>query len=255
MLTLGRLNELRGLRHAFFTREGGVSEGLYASLNCGYGSGDETERVRENRSRAMARLDLPPGALHTVYQYHSPEVVELTEPWSGGEPPKADALVTKQRGLALGILTADCVPVLLADEEAGVIGAAHAGWKGAIGGVLEAVVSAMEKLGARRAAIACGIGPAIEQRSYEVGPEFPGPFLREDAGNADFFAPSPRQGHFLFDLKGYAARRLARCGVEDIHISPADTRAESGRFFSYRRATLKGEKDYGRGLSTIFLEP
>ncbi|WP_455373080.1 peptidoglycan editing factor PgeF [Limibacillus halophilus] len=255
MLTLGRLNELRGLRHAFFTREGGVSEGLYASLNCGYGSGDDKERVRENRSRAMAALSLPPDALHTVYQHHSPDVVELDESWNGAEPPKADALVTRKRGLALGILTADCVPVLLADESAGVIGAAHAGWKGALGGVLESVVGAMEKLGARREAVIAGIGPAIEQRSYEVGPEFPGPFLREEAGNADFFAPSPRQGHFLFDLKGYVARRLGRCGVGEIHSSPADTRAESERFFSYRRATLQGERDYGRGLSTIVLEP
>ena len=255
MLTLGRLNELRGLRHAFFTREGGVSEGLYSSLNCGYGSGDETERVRENRARAMAALALPPEALHTVYQYHSPEVVELAEPWQGGEPPKADALVTRQRGLALGILTADCVPVLLADERAGVIGAAHAGWKGALGGILESTVAAMEKLGAAREAIVAGIGPAIEQRSYEVGPEFPGPFLKEDPGNGDFFAPSPRQGHFLFDIKGYVARRLGRCGLRDLHVSPADTRAESARFFSYRRATLLGEKDYGRGLSTIVLEP
>jgi YfiH family protein len=255
MLTLGRLNELSGLRHAFFTREGGVSEGLYASLNCGYGSGDEKERVRENRTRAMAALGLPPEALHTVFQYHSPEVVELDEPWPEGRPPEADAMVTRRRGLALGILTADCVPVLLADDAAGVIGAAHAGWKGALGGVIEAVVGAMERLGARREVIVAGIGPAIEQRSYEVGPEFPGSFLKEDAGNADFFAPSKRQGHFLFDLKGYVARRLCRCGLSDVHMSPADTRAEEERFFSYRRATLKGERDYGRGLSTIVLEP
>ncbi len=255
MLTIGPLNDLPRIRHAFFTRQGGVSEGLYASLNCGYGSGDDKDRVRENRARAMDRIGLEPDRLVTVYQVHSARVAVADEPWAPGEAPRADALVTRVPGLALGVLTADCAPVLLADSKARVVGAAHAGWRGALGGVLEAVVEAMEELGAKRGTIAAGVGPAIAQRSYEVGPEFPGPLLEQSEDSGDLFCPARREGHFLFDLKGYVARRLARMGLVGVQCLPCDTCRESDRFFSYRRSRQRGESDYGRGLSAIYLEP
>jgi len=255
MLTIGPLNDLPAVRHGFFCRNGGVSEGLFASLNCGYGSGDDKGHVTENRRRAMAEMDLEGDRLVTAYQVHSPDVVEVTRPWAREDAPEADAMVTRERGLALGILTADCVPVLLADAEAGIVGAAHAGWKGALDGVLEATVAAMAGLGALPGRIAAGIGPAISQRSYEVGPEFPAPFLQQDPRNEDFFCPGKREGHFHFDLKGYVARRLAGVGLATIQTLPCDTCAEDQRFFSYRRACHRGEKDYGRGLSAIYLEP
>ena len=255
MLTVAALNETPSVRHAFFSRNGGVSEGLFASLNCGFGSGDDKGHVAENRRRAMAQIDLEDGRLVTAYQVHSPDVVEVRQPWARDDAPKADAMVTRAPGLALGILTADCVPVLLADAEAGVVGAAHAGWKGALTGVLEATVSAMAALGAQPARILTGIGPAISQRSYEVGPEFPTPFLAQDPRNGDFFCPGKREGHFHFDLKGYVARRLGAAGLSEIHTLPCDTCAEEDRFFSYRRACHREEPDYGRGLSTIYLEP
>ena len=255
MLTTGPLNDLAAVRHGFFCRTGGVSEGLFSSLNCGYGSGDDKDRVSENRRRAMAMVDLEGERLVTAYQVHSPDVVEVRRPWAREDAPKADAMVTRERGLALGILTADCVPVLFAEAEAGVVGAAHAGWKGALTGVVEATVAAMAELGAEPKRIVAGIGPAICQRSYEVGREFPAPFLEQDARNADFFCPSKRPGHFLFDLKGYVARRLAGIGVTTIQTLPCDTCAEDERFFSYRRACHRKETDYGRGLSAIYLEP
>lgn len=255
MLTIGPLNDLPGVRHAFFTRHGGVSEGLYRSLNCGLGSGDSKENVTCNRARAMERVELDAARLTTVYQVHSPDVAVVERPWAPEDAPKADAMVTDRPEVALGILTADCVPVLLADPEARVVGAAHAGWRGAIGGVLDAAVAAMERLGARRARIHAGIGPAIAQRSYEVGPEFRQAFLAQDRGSEDLFCPSPRQGHHHFDLKGFAARRLAQMGVGKVQTLPCDTCAEDGRFFSYRRSCLRGEPDYGRGLSLIFLDP
>ncbi|HMB78012.1 MAG TPA: peptidoglycan editing factor PgeF [Kiloniellaceae bacterium] len=254
MLTIGLLNGLDAVRHAFFGREGGVSEGLYASLNCGFGSGDDKAKVAENRRRAAAELELPADRLITLYQVHSPKVIEVTTPWTPGEAPQADALVTRTAGLALGILTADCVPVLLADPKARVVGAAHAGWKGALGGVLEATVQAMTALGATADGIRAGIGPAIGQRSYEVGPEFPAPFLAQCEKNADFFCRGAREGHFHFDIKGYVARRLALAGLREIQCLPCDTCAEEARFFSYRRACLRQEDDYGRDLSAIALE-
>jgi YfiH family protein len=254
MLTLGPLNDAEGVRHAFFTREGGVSEGLYASLNCGMGSGDDADKVTTNRARAMAQIDRQPNALVTVYQVHSPDVVEVDTPWTRENAPKADAMVTATRGLALGILTADCAPVLLADSKAGVIGAAHAGWKGALNGVLTATVKAMVKLGAKPEHIVAGIGPCIAQRSYEVGPEFPAPFLAADPANEAFFCPSARAGHYMFDLRGFVAKQLRALGVAASYALPNDTCREEDRFFSYRRACLKGERDYGRGLSTIALE-
>jgi hypothetical protein len=254
MISLGTLNDASGVRHAFFTREGGVSEGPFNSLNCGFGSGDAPAHVAENRARAMAALDLTPERLVTCYQIHSPDVVTVTDPWRREDNPRADALVTDRRGIALGILTADCVPVLLADPAASVIGAAHAGWKGALNGVVGATVTAMVALGAKPGRMRAAIGPCIAQRSYEVGPEFPAPFLAADAASADFFVPARRVGHFMFDIGGYVERRLIDAGICAIHRAPCDTVAEETRFFSYRRACLKGEKDYGRGLSAIVLE-
>lgn len=254
MLTIGPLNDLPDVRHAFLTRRGGVSEGLYESLNCGYGSNDGAERVTENRARAMARIGLGPDRLVTAYQIHSSRVAVVEEPWARGEAPQADALVTKVRGLALGVLTADCAPVLLADATAGVAGAAHAGWRGALDGVLEAVVEAMEGLGAKRERIVVGVGPTIAQRSYEVGPEFPAPILERTPGSGDFFCPARREGHFLFDLKGYVARRLSSMNLKSVQCLPCDTCGEPDRFFSYRRSCKSGEADYGRGLSAIYLE-
>ena len=254
MITLSALNDFSRIRHGFFTREGGVSQGLYTSLNCGPGSQDDPAAVRENRGRAMAMLELPPAALINVYQAHTAQVEVVTEPWPAGPPPTADAMVTDRPGLALGILTADCAPVLLADGKAGVVGAAHAGWKGALGGVLDNTIKAMVALGARPDRIVAAIGPCIGHRSYEVGPEFPAPFLAEDAANADYFAPSPRPGHALFDLPGYVSRKLARLGLTEVTRVPADTCRDETRFFSYRRATLRGESDYGRQLSAILLE-
>jgi len=255
VITLGALNDLNGIRHAFFTREGGVSQGLYASLNCGLGSGDDPEAVTENRARAAAQMDVRPERLVTCYQIHSPACLVVEKPWGPDERPQADAMATKVPGLALGILTADCAPVLFADERARVVGAAHAGWKGAKGGVLEATLARMVELGARVERIVAVIGPCIAMRSYEVGPEFPTPFLTEDERTRDFFAPARREGHFLFDLAGYVGHRLAKAGVEMVQRSPNDTVAEETRFFSYRRACLRGEKDYGRGLSAIALQP
>jgi hypothetical protein len=254
MLTLGPLNEVVRIRHGFFSRNGGVSVGAYDSLNCGYGSGDAPEKVSENRVRAMAMLELRGGRLVTAYQSHSAEVAVVEEPWDREHAPKVDALVTRRPKLALGILSADCAPVLMADGRGRAIGAAHAGWRGALGGVLEATIEAMVGLGAERQAIVVGVGPLIGQRSYEVGPEFPAPFLEQAEDNGDFFYPGRREGFFMFDLRGYIARRLGRAGVGRVQILPCDTCAEENRFFSYRRTCLRGESDYGRGLSAIYLE-
>ncbi|HYE48376.1 MAG TPA: peptidoglycan editing factor PgeF [Azospirillaceae bacterium] len=251
MITLAPLSDAP-VRHASFTREGGVSEGLYASRNVGFGSQDDPAKVAENRRRCMADLGLPAGALVTVYQVHSPEVVTVEAPFGPADAPKADALVTKVPGVALGILTADCAPVLFCDPSARVVGAAHAGWKGAVGGVLEATVAAMEALGADRSRILAGIGPHISARAYEVGPEFRERLLETGGDNAAWFAPSARGGHFLFDLGGYAEARLRAAGVASVERAPHCTLLED-RFFSYRRTTLAGEPDYGRQLSAISL--
>jgi len=251
MITLGVLNDAPGIRHGFFTRQGGVSTGLFASLNCGYGSADATENVARNRAIATARLDLPPDRLVTCHQVHSAEVVTVERVWRREDAPRADALVTSLPGIALGILAADCAPILLADAEASVIGAAHGGWRGALSGVVDATVAAMTVLGAVRSRIRGAIGPCIAQRSYEVGPEFPSAFLAQDAANAGFFAPSRRERHFMFDLGGYIERRLHGLGVGEVQRAPHDTVAEEDRFFSYRRACHRGEGDYGRGLAAI----
>lgn len=253
MITLSALNEVNRIRHGFFTREGGVSQGIYTSLNCGPGSSDDPAAVAENRARAMAMLDLPPEALVTVHQAHTAEVVEVTGPWPG-ERPVADAMVTTVPGLALGILTADCAPVLFTDRRGTVVAAAHAGWRGAVGGVLENTVEKMVALGAKKKNIVAAIGPCIGQRSYEVGADFAAPFLAETPENRDFFAPARREGHLLFDLPGYVSRKLARVGVIEVTRVPADTCRDEARFFSYRRTTLRGEGDYGRQLSVILLD-
>ncbi|HEY0521878.1 MAG TPA: peptidoglycan editing factor PgeF [Stellaceae bacterium] len=252
MITLSAL-AADGLRHAFFTREGGVSEGIYASLNCGFGSQDDPARVAENRARAAAALDVAPDRLLTCHQVHSADAVTVTKPWTREANPRADGMATAVPGIALGILTADCAPVLFADPAARVIGAAHAGWRGAIGGVLEATIAAMRGLGAEPARMRAGIGPCIGRLSYEVGPEFPAPFLAEDPENERFFIAAPRAGHFLFDLGSYVEHRLRRAGVGRIERAAHDTLTEEDAFFSYRRTCLRGEKDYGRFLTAIAL--
>jgi YfiH family protein len=252
MLRADNLKSARHIAHGFFTRKGGVSTGIFASLNCGPGSGDERDSVNENRRRVAAELGDAPVLL-TLYQVHSPQCVVVTAPWAMGEGPKADAMATNLPDLALGILTADCAPLLFADGEAGVIGAAHAGWKGALGGVVEATIAAMETLGALRARIAAAIGPCISQTNYEVGPEFRDQFAAIDSGAHRFFAASERPGHFRFDLEGYAAARLEDAGIRDVARLGTCTYANEADFFSYRRATHRGEKDYGRQISAIML--
>jgi len=254
MIQADALTESRRIRHAFYTRRGGVSDGIYASLNCGYGSNDDRARVLENRRRALALIELPETALATIYQIHSADVVAVSEPWSLDARPRADAMVTTRPGVALGIGTADCAPVLFADPEAGVVGAAHAGWRGAVTGVVEATVRRMTELGADPSRIRAAVGPCIAQASYEVGPEFPDPFLRQDPENRRFFVPSRREGRFMFDLPGYVVGRLQRLGLAAVEATKHDTCAEADLFFSYRRTTLAGETDYGRGLSAIALD-
>jgi polyphenol oxidase len=255
MIAADVLSEASGVRHGFFTRRGGVSEGAYASLNCGLGSEDDPDRVRINRARAMDRIGVPGDALATAYQVHSDRVAVVEKPWAADERPQVDGLVTRSKGVALGILTADCVPVLFADAAAGVIGAAHAGWRGARGGILDATVAAMVDLGARTESMVAGVGPCIRQDSYEVGPEFHAAFTAGDPGTHRLFRPSSRERHFLFDLPGYVASRLSDLSIKAFEDLPFDTCADEERFFSYRRTTLNGGGDYGRGLSAIVLEP
>lgn len=243
---------LPGLRHAFFTREGGVSEGLYASLNGGLGSNDEAARVAENRTRMGARLGVPADRLVSLYQVHSAEVVTVETPFP--ERPKADAMVTRVPGLALGIATADCGPILFADPENRVVGAAHAGWKGALGGVVEATVAAMERLGAVRQSIVAVLGPTIAQASYEVGEEFIARFRAEVPDAERFFAPG-RPGHAQFDLPAFILARLAEAGIAKASNLGLCTYADPDRFYSFRRTTHRGEPDYGRLISAIVLVP
>jgi YfiH family protein len=254
MLTDDTLAALDTVAHGFMTRRGGVSPTPFDSLNCGFGASDAPDNVARNRALAMDRLGFPADALATCFQIHSTVVVEVERPWHRDCRPRADALVSRQPGIALGILTADCAPVLFADPDAHVVGAAHAGWRGALDGVLEATVAAMEGLGARRARIRAAIGPCIGRASYEVGPEFPGPFLDQAPDNDRFFWPAERRGHFLFDLAGYAANRLERLGLASVATSGRDTCAEELEFYSYRRACRRGEADYGRLLSVIALK-
>jgi YfiH family protein len=253
MLLASSLAAHPNLRHGFFTRAGGVSEGLYASLNGGLGSRDDPTQVAENRARMAAALGVADGRLVTAYQIHSPDVVVAEAPWARENTPRADAVVTRVPGLAVGITTADCGPVLFADAEAGVVGAAHAGWKGALSGVLEATIAAMEGLGATRSRMAVALGPMIRQANYEVGADLIDRFTGQDAGSGAFFAPSVRPGHAMFDLPGYIASRLIRAGLTRIEDLGRCTYADPLQFFSYRRSTHLQEPDYGRHVSAILL--
>ena len=253
MLQAASLAKLARVRHAFFTREGGVSRGVYATLNGGVGSSDAPESVAENRARMAAALGVAPDRFLTAYQIHSPDVVVADRPWTHESRPRADAIVTRTPRLAIGVSTADCGPLLFADTAAGVIGAAHAGWRGALTGVIESTVAAMEKLGAERARIVAALGPAIRQPNYEVGPEFVARFVAADADNARFFAPSERAGHAMFDLAGYVADRIQRAGIVEFEDLALCNYAEPERFFSYRRTTKQGEPDYGRHVNAIAL--
>jgi YfiH family protein len=244
---------LDGIRHAFFTRDGGVSPGIYASLNAGIGSNDDPQNVAANRARMAASLGVAPERFLTCYQIHSPHVVVADTPWSGDARPRADAIVTSRTGLAIGISTADCGPVLFADPEARIVGAAHAGWRGALAGVTDATIAAMERLGAARARIVAAIGPMIRQPNYEVGPDLRDRFVAADSANRGFFALSDRDDHFMFDLAGYVASRLAAAKIGAIEDLGACTYADPGRFYSYRRMTHRGEADYGRHINAIVL--
>jgi len=241
-----RAEVLASIPHGFLGRRGGISEGIVAGLNCGYGSGEERDVVVANRHIAADAI-LPGATLVAVHQVHLPACVTVAAPWDDDHRPTADALVTDRPGLLLGILTADCAPVLLADVEAGVVGAAHAGWRGAHGGVIESTVAMMEQLGAQRERIAAAVGPAIAQPSYEVGVDFRAQFSAEDER---FFAPG-RPGHFQFDLEAYVVHMLARSGVQTIQPLGLDTYADEDRFYSYRRATHRGEPNYGRQIALI----
>jgi polyphenol oxidase len=253
MLQAPSLRAIARVRHAFFTREGGVSAGVYASLNGGPGSDDAPAKVAENRARMAAVLEVAPDRLLTAYQIHSPDVVIIERPWQPHERPRADAMVTAAPGLAIGVATADCAPVLFADGAAGVIGAAHAGWRGAASGVLEATIAAMESCGADRARISVALGPTIRQPNYEVGPEFVSRFLVANATNERFFRPSATPQHALFDLPGYIVARLTAAGIHSIEDLDHCTYADAARFFSYRRSTHRKERDYGRHVNAIAL--
>ncbi len=234
-------------RHGFFTRNGGVSTGAYASLNCSFSGADEVASIRENRARVAQALGVAPAALLGLKQVHGTRVITVTTPWAIGAGPEADALVTNRPGLALGVITADCAPVLFADAAGGIIGAAHAGWRGAFLGVLEATVEAMRALGAQD--IHAAIGPCIHQQSYEVSDDLRTPIVEDDASAARFFIPG-RPERWLFDLPGYCAARLAQAGVA-ADILPNDTCAEAHDFFSYRRKTLRHEAATGHQISVI----
>ena len=251
MLGSSLLAAVPGLRHAFFTCEGGVSEGVYASLNGGPGSHDDPAKVVENRARMATQMGVTPENFLTLHQIHSPDTVVATGPWNGSRP-KADALVTRTEGLSIGVTTADCGPILFVDPSARVIGAAHAGWKGALTGILESTIDAMAKLGAERGGIVAAIGPMIRQHSYEVGAEFVERFLDADAEYARFFLPGERAGHAMFDLAGFIRLRLENAGVLMIDDLGVDTYSDE-RCFSYRRSVHRGEPDYGRHAHAIAL--
>ncbi|WP_438277292.1 peptidoglycan editing factor PgeF [Nitrobacter sp.] len=247
------LSAVSGLRHAFFTREGGVSQGIYASLNAGIGSQDDPAHVTENRRRMAEIMGVALADFLSLYQIHSPDAVIADGPWGAPSRPRADAIVTRTPGLAIGVTAADCGPVLFADPRARVIAAAHAGWKGALTGVLERTVDAMETLGSRRSDVSVAIGPLIRQRSYEVGAEFVTRFTDTDRAYAGFFVPSERDGHAMFDLGGFIRMRLEHAGVETIDDTGIDTYSDE-RFFSYRRSVHRKEPDFGRHVHAIVLE-
>ncbi len=243
---------LDGVAHGFLGRRGGVSAGVHAGLNVGLGSDDDRAAILANRARARDAV-LPGATLVTVHQVHSADVVTVAAPITDDARPPADALVTATPGLLLGVLTADCVPILVADRAAGVVGAAHAGWKGALAGVAEATIDAMIALGADRARIAAAIGPCIARASYEVSEAFAGPILARDAADSRFFTEGARPGHLQFDIEGYVAARLAAAGIGAVWLAGEDSYSQPERFFSYRRACHAGENGYGRQISLIGL--
>jgi len=253
ILSASGLASLDGVRHGFFTRQGGVSSGVYASLNCGPGSRDDAANVTENRARVAEILGAEPGGLITVFQEHSAVAVIADKPWKAGKIPEADAIVTAKPGLAIGVLTADCAPVLFCDGAARVIGAAHAGWRGALSGIVEATVEAMRKLGARPERITAVIGPTISLKAYEVGSDFVERFLADEPESSAFFITDEGSGEPHFDLPAYVGERLARAGVGSIADLGFCTYCEETRLFSYRRSQHHGEEDYGRQISAILL--
>jgi YfiH family protein len=254
MLASPLLSAIPGVRHGFFTREGGVSSGLYGSLNGGLGSDDDPANVAENRRRMAQAMDVLPSRFLSPWQIHSPDAVVVSTPWEAASSrPRADAIVTRAEGLAIGVTAADCGPILFVDPNARVIGAAHAGWKGALTGILESTVKTMEQLGAERTGIVAAIGPLIRQHSYEVGGEFVERFMEADAENSLFFIPSTRAGHAMFDLAGFIRMRLENAGVLMIDDIGLDTYSDE-RFYSYRRSVHRNEPDYGRHVHAIALE-
>ena len=244
-----RAARLGAVPHGFLGRRGGVSTGVLAGLNVGFGSGDDREAIARNRALAVAAV-LPGAEIATVHQVHSSTVVAVERPWAHDERPHADAMVTDRPGLLLGILTADCAPVLLADAEAGVVGAAHAGWRGALAGVTDETIAAMERLGAQRERIAAAVGPCIGRTSYEVDHPFRREFLNANRDNGRFFPPWP-PGKLHFDLEGYVVARLEAAGIGMVEALGLDTYADAERFYSYRRSTHRGEADYGRQIAMI----
>jgi polyphenol oxidase len=250
MITSEKL-QLQGINHGFFNRQGGYSSGIFSSLNCGLGSGDDKALVTKNRAKVADEMGVAHTHLVSSYQVHSPDVMIVDAPFV--ERPKVDGLVTNKRGIALGILTADCGPVLFADNHAGVIGACHAGWKGALTGVTDSTMEAMESLGANRKNIVAVLGPTISQKAYEVGPEFPKPFLQQNNANQKYFIPSMKNDHYMFDLPAYLIDRMQAHGVGQVVDLALCTYSDPERFFSYRRTTHLQEKDYGRLISTIAL--
>ncbi len=242
-----------GITHGFFTRGGGHSQGIFSSLNCGLGSGDDPDLVGKNREAVARELGVQADNLVTAHQIHSDEVIAVETPWAIDARPKADGMVTRKPGIALGVLTADCAPILFSDPQAGVVGACHAGWKGALSGITEATLAAMEKQGAVRIRTVAVIGPTISRSAYEVGPEFPKPFLDQDVAHEKYFTPSQKEGHFMFDLPGYLTDRLKSEGAGKVVNLDLCTYSDEARFYSFRRATHRGEKDYGRLISAIAL--
>jgi polyphenol oxidase len=253
MLSSSLLSAIPGLRHAFFTRQGGVSGGFYDSLNGGLGSNDDPAAVAENRRRMAEQMGVTPAHFLTAWQVHSPDAAVASIPWENALRPRADAIVTRTEGLAIGVTAADCGPILFVDPNARVIGAAHAGWKGALTGIVESTVDTMVKLGAERTGIVAAIGPLIRQHSYEVGAEFVDRFIEADAENAVYFVPSAHDGHALFDLGGYIRMRLENAGVLMIDDIGMDTYSDD-RFYSYRRSVHRKQPDYGRHVHAIALE-
>jgi YfiH family protein len=255
MIEAPELKSAESVRHGFFTRKGGHSGGLFASLNCGFGSGDDKPTVARNRAEVGEQLGVTNDKLLTVWQWHSTDVIVADGPWDALKPPKGDAIVTTKHGLAIAVLTADCAPILFADADRGVIGAAHAGWKGALAGVSDATIAVMEENGARPERMTAIIGPTISQKAYEVGPDFATQFIAQAPDNADFFIPSTRPRHQMFDLPAYLKRRIMRQGVGRVIDMGLCTYSDEDHFYSYRRSTHRNEKDYGRQISAIVLPP